>query len=66
MTSDAFFDRLIERGAYVAWYFHYIPVGAMAVPELLPTPEGDADKPHAGLISLLHGRRKEAQDGKED
>ncbi|MBQ6067214.1 MAG: radical SAM protein [Clostridia bacterium] len=39
VTSDEFFDRLIERGAYVAWYFHYMPVGAMAVPELLPTPE---------------------------
>lgn len=39
ITSDAFIDRLIESGAYVAWFFHYMPVGAKAVPELLPTPE---------------------------
>jgi MoaA/NifB/PqqE/SkfB family radical SAM enzyme len=39
ITSDEFIDWLIESGAYVAWYFHYMPVGAKAVPELLPTPE---------------------------
>ncbi len=39
VTSDTFIDRLIENGAYIAWYFHYMPVGAKAVPELLPTPE---------------------------
>ena len=28
-----------DRGAKFAWYFHYMPVGNDAVPELLPTPQ---------------------------
>ena len=39
ISSEAFFDMIIERGALFAWFFHYMPVGAGAVPELLPTPE---------------------------
>lgn len=39
ITSDAYYDSLIEMGAYFIWYFHYMPVGNDAVPELLPTPE---------------------------
>ena len=35
----AFFDQMIDWGAYFAWYFHYMPVGNDAAPELLPTPE---------------------------
>lgn len=38
ITSEAFFDKLIEMGAYFIWYFHYMPVGNDAVPELLPDP----------------------------
>ena len=30
---------MVARGAKFAWYFHYMPVGNDAVPELLPTPE---------------------------
>ena len=30
---------MIEMGAYFVWYFHYMPVGNDAVPELMPTPE---------------------------
>ena len=30
---------IIELGAYFVWYFHYMPVGNDASPELLPTPE---------------------------
>lgn len=39
ITSDAYYDSLIERGAYFIWYFHYMPVGNDAVVELLPTPQ---------------------------
>lgn len=39
IASDAYFDQMIEWGAKFVWYFHYMPVGNDAVPELLPTPE---------------------------
>ena len=39
ITSEAFFDLMIDNGAYFAWFFHYMPVGSGAVTELLPTPE---------------------------
>lgn len=38
ITSEAFFDSLIEKGAHFVWYFHYMPVGNDASPDLLPTP----------------------------
>ena len=38
ITSDAYYDDLIAKGAYFIWYFHYMPVGNDAVPELLPSP----------------------------
>ena len=39
ITSEEFFDYMIESGALFAWFFHYMPVGKSAVTELLPTPE---------------------------
>ena len=39
IASDEYFDQMIEWGAKFVWYFHYMPVGNDAVPELLPTPE---------------------------
>lgn len=39
VTSDEFYDFMIENGAKFAWYFHYMPVGADADTELLLTPE---------------------------
>lgn len=39
ITSEDFFDNMIDMGAYFIWYFHYMPVGNDASPELLPTPE---------------------------
>ena len=39
ITSEEYYDMLIENGAYFIWYFHYMPVGNDASPELLPTPE---------------------------
>ena len=38
VTSEKFFDYIIDLGAYFIWYFHYMPVGNDAAPELLPTP----------------------------
>lgn len=39
ITSEEYYDSLIKMGAYFIWYFHYMPVGNDASPELLPTPE---------------------------
>ena len=39
ITSEEYYDSLIRMGAYFIWYFHYMPVGNDASPELLPTPE---------------------------
>ncbi len=39
ITSEEFYDSMIDLGAYFVWYFHYMPVGNEAVPDLLPTPE---------------------------
>ena len=39
VTSDKFLDMIIEKGCRYAFYFHYMPVGNSAVPELLPTPQ---------------------------
>lgn len=39
ISSEAFFDMMIAQGALFVWFFHYMPVGSGAVPELLPTPE---------------------------
>ncbi|MEQ2558464.1 radical SAM protein [Lachnospiraceae bacterium CLA-AA-H185] len=39
VTSDEFFDLLIEHGSRFAWYFHLMPVGMEASPELMPTKE---------------------------
>lgn len=39
ISSEQFFDMMIEMGAMFVWFFHYMPVGNEAVPQLLPTPE---------------------------
>ena len=39
VTSEAYFDQMIDWGALFVWYFHYMPVGRGAAPGLLPTPE---------------------------
>lgn len=39
ITSDEYYQNLIDLGAYFIWYFHYMPVGNDAAPELLPSPE---------------------------
>lgn len=39
ISSYEFMDHIIELGAKFIWYFHYMPVGNDAAPELLPSPE---------------------------
>ncbi|MCH4012846.1 MAG: radical SAM protein [Solobacterium sp.] len=39
ISSEAFYDSMIEMGAYFVWYFHFMPVGMDATPQLMPTPE---------------------------
>jgi len=39
VTSGEFLDAMVARGARFGFYFHYMPLGAHAAPELLPTPE---------------------------
>lgn len=39
ISSEEFYDRMIAWGASFVWYFHYMPVGNDAAPELLPSPE---------------------------
>ena len=39
VTSDAFVDKVCDMGALFMWYFHYMPVGQAASPELMLKPE---------------------------
>ncbi len=39
VTSDDFFKMLCEKGAHYGFYFHLMPIGNNAVPELMPTVE---------------------------
>ena len=39
ITSEEFYDKIMDLGAYFIWFFHYMPVGNDAAPELMPTPE---------------------------
>ena len=39
VSSEAFYDKIIEMGALFVWFFHYMPVGNDASPELLLSPE---------------------------
>lgn len=39
VSSEKFFDMIIDAGALFVWFFHYMPVGNDAAPQLMPTPE---------------------------
>lgn len=39
ISSEKFFDQIIDMGALFVWFFHYMPVGKGAVPELMVAPE---------------------------
>ena len=53
LSSEEFIDHIIGCGAKLAWFFHYMPVGVDAVPELLPSPE---QREH--MYHTLRGYRK--------
>lgn len=38
VSSDEFVDKIIEMGSLFVWYFHYMPVGQSATPELMLNP----------------------------
>ena len=39
ISSYEFFEKMIDLNARFVWFFHYMPVGNDAVPELMPSPE---------------------------
>ncbi|MBQ7505903.1 MAG: radical SAM protein [Lachnospiraceae bacterium] len=39
VSSDEYFDALVEWGAKFVWFFHLMPTGMQGKPELMPTPE---------------------------
>ena len=39
IVSDEFIDLVISKGAFIAWYFNYIPIGKEPNIALMPTPE---------------------------
>lgn len=39
ISSEEYFDQIIDMGAMFIWLFHYMPVGKDAHVELLPSPE---------------------------
>ena len=43
ITSEEFYNKIIDLGAYFIWFFHYMPVGNDAAPELMPNPEQRAE-----------------------
>jgi MoaA/NifB/PqqE/SkfB family radical SAM enzyme len=39
VVSDEFIDLFVEKGAFIGWYFNYVPIGREPDMELMPTPE---------------------------
>ncbi len=39
VSSERYFDQMIQDGALFAWFFHYMPVGNEAAPVLMPSPD---------------------------
>lgn len=39
ISSEAFYDMIIEKGALFVWFFHYMPVGKDAAKDLLVSPQ---------------------------
>lgn len=38
VVSDEFVDLFVEKGAFIGWYFNYIPIGKSPDMELMPAP----------------------------
>ena len=56
ITSEEYYDMPIEKGAYFIWFFHYMPVGSGAAPELLLSPEQAKRCTAASAISVPASR----------
>jgi len=39
VVSDEFVDLFVKKGAFIGWYFNYIPIGREPNLEFMPTPE---------------------------
>jgi hypothetical protein len=39
VTKDEFLEHYIDKGAFFAWYFMFVPVGKDPILELVPTPD---------------------------
>lgn len=39
LSSEEYFDWLVEKGAKFAWFFTFMPIGVNSTPELMVTPE---------------------------
>ena len=50
ISSYEFIDHIIDLGAKFIWYFHYMPVGNEASPELLP----NLEQREFMYLSLIH------------
>lgn len=57
VTSDEFLRMITEKGARFGFYFHYMPVGNNAVPDLMPTVEQ-----RKYMIERIHYIRSEESD----
>ena len=55
VTSDAFLDEMIAKGVRFGFYFHYMPLGKHAVPELMPTAE-QRERMYARLRELRNSK----------
>ena len=57
ITSEEYYDMLIEKGAYFCWYFHYMPVGNDASPGRGLSPHPGLPQPQAAVLHGLPERR---------
>ena len=53
ITSEKYWDMMIENGAYFVWYFHYMPVGNDASVDLLPTLSTQTGMPIPACLSII-------------
>jgi len=51
VTSDAFADLMVEKGAFYGWYFAYMPVGREPDLDLMPTPD-QRDQLRRGIMHI--------------
>lgn len=55
VSSEAFYDKIIDKGALFVWFFHYMPVGNNASVDLLLKPEQREEMYHR--IREMRGKK---------